>query len=80
MTPDPTSPESQESLVAAEVAVAAAGYRASTAADISVSPLGTEPVYIPSADAINRLLYCGYRDSYCNGGIQASLILIQIVF
>ena len=72
LTPDPNSPASQTSLLAAQTSVAAAGYSDETSQALSVSPLATELVYLPNASAINTALYCGYKEAYCNGNTEVS--------
>ena len=47
---------------------------ASTAINISVTPLGTDQVWKSSADDVNRQLYCGYKDARCNGTSEINAI------
>lgn len=35
--------------------------------NLTIVPLVTKQVWMPSADAINRQLYCGYKQARCNG-------------
>lgn len=50
------------------------------AVKVSVTPLGTDQVWLPSADDVNRALYCGYGQARCNGTGQINGIVAAYDF
>lgn len=65
MSPDPNSPSEQALLANVTAGISLAAANANTT--LTVVPLATQQVWVPSADDINQELYCGYKQARCNG-------------
>lgn len=65
LTSDANDPATQAALVAVNTALNSS--EPENAPPLSVVPLETEQVYVDSIDAINEMLYCGYKQARCNG-------------
>ena len=64
LTSDPSAPGSQAALQAVRQVLAQSTNLGGD--ELTVTPLQTQQVYVDSAQGINELLYCGYKQARCN--------------
>lgn len=64
LTSDPSAPGSQAALQAVRQVLAQSTNLGGD--ELTVTPLQTQQVYVESAQGINDLLYCGYKQARCN--------------